>query len=167
MTALDWVLIVVWSGLTLAGFWNGALRLVFGAGGLISGIWLAVVGGADVAAWLARRMGEGWLAAGLGRLLPFLLCLGLGLAAGWGLARTLSALHLGWVNRLAGAALAAAVAIVLLGAVLITGVRYSPGLAAACARSRVAPVLMGLLREAQEPPPAATVAASAGTGTGR
>ncbi len=166
MTALDWVLVVVWGGITLAGFWNGALRLVFGAGGLVSGLWLAVAAGGDVEAWLAGRLGEGWLAAGLGRLLPFLLCVALGLAAGWGLARTLKALHLGWLNRLAGAVLAGAVGVVLLGAILSTGASYSPQLAQACARSRIAPMLLRLLRGAQDEA-SATASLSAADGTGR
>ena len=30
MTVVDWVLIVVWLGLTLGGFWKGAVRIIFG-----------------------------------------------------------------------------------------------------------------------------------------
>ena len=46
MTPLDWVLVVVWLGLTLGGFWKGAVRIIFGGGGLAAGLWLAVVAGA-------------------------------------------------------------------------------------------------------------------------
>ena len=47
MTVVDWVLVVVWLGLALGGFWKGAVRLIFGGGGLAAGVWLAVVSGAD------------------------------------------------------------------------------------------------------------------------
>lgn len=33
MTVLDWVLLTVWFGVTLAGFWKGAMRFVLGGGG--------------------------------------------------------------------------------------------------------------------------------------
>ena len=46
MTVVDWVLIVVWLGLTLGGFWKGAVRMIFGGGGLAVGLWLAVIAGA-------------------------------------------------------------------------------------------------------------------------
>ena len=68
MTLLDWVLVVVWLGVTLGGFWEGAVRLVFGGGGLIVGVWLAVAAGGDVAAALLEVVGVDWIAAVLGRL---------------------------------------------------------------------------------------------------
>ena len=43
MTVLDWVLVVVWSGITLGGFFKGAIRIVFGFGGLALGLWSAAV----------------------------------------------------------------------------------------------------------------------------
>ena len=100
MTVVDWVLIVVWLGLTLGGFWKGAVRMIFGGGGLAAGLWLAVVAGADAQAALEGVIGIPWLAAALGRLLLVLLTTGLCLLAGWGIERTLKALHLGWLNRL-------------------------------------------------------------------
>ena len=33
MTVVDWVLVVVWLGLTLGGVWKGAVRIIFGGGG--------------------------------------------------------------------------------------------------------------------------------------
>ena len=38
MTFLDWVLVVVWAGITLGGFFKGAIRIVFGLGGVALGI---------------------------------------------------------------------------------------------------------------------------------
>ena len=102
MTVVDWVLIVVWLGLTLGGFWKGAVRIIFGGGGLAAGLWLAVIAGADAQAALEGVIGIPWIAAVGGRVLLVLLCTGLALLAGWGIEHTLKALHLGWVNRLLG-----------------------------------------------------------------
>ena len=83
MTLLDWALLVVWLGVTLSGFWKGAVRLVFGGGGLIVGLWLAVMVGGDTAATLEPVLGIDWIAAVLGRLLPLVGCVLVGLVAGW------------------------------------------------------------------------------------
>lgn len=142
MTILDWVLIVVWVGLALGGFWKGAIRIIFGGGGLVAGLWLAVVAGADAQAALEGVIGIPWLSAVLGRLLLVVLCAGLCLLAGWGIERTLTAMHLGWVNRLLGALLAGAVAAVLLGLVVVVAIQFSPELARLCRESQVAQYLL-------------------------
>ena len=130
--------------MTLSGFWEGAVRLVFGGGGLIAGLWLAFAAGGDAAAVLEPLLGVEWLAAALGRLLPLLGCALVALAAGWGIERTLKALHLGWLNRVCGAVLAGGVAVVLLGLFLATAVRLSPTWRAWCAESVLAPRLIAL-----------------------
>ena len=142
MTILDWVLIVVWLGLALGGFWKGAVRIIFGGGGLVAGIWLAVIAGAQADAAMGEVVGVPWLATVLARLLLVILCAGLCLLAGWGIERTLTALHLSWLNRLFGAALAGAVAVVLLGLVVVVAIRFSPELAALCRDSQVALYLL-------------------------
>jgi uncharacterized membrane protein required for colicin V production len=142
MTVLDWVLIVLWVGLTLGGFWKGAVRLIFGGGGLVAGVWLAVVAGADAQSALEGVIGAGWIAAVLGRLLLVLLCTGLSLLAGWGIEHTLTSLNLGWVNRLFGACLAGVVAAVLLGVVVVVAIQFSPDLARVCGESTVAQYLL-------------------------
>jgi uncharacterized membrane protein required for colicin V production len=142
MTVLDWVLIVVWLGLALGGFWKGAVRIIFAGGGLLAGLWLAVVAGADAQSVLQEVVTIPWLAAVLARLLLVLLCAGLCLLAGWGIERTLTAFRLGWLNRLLGAALAAAVAALVLGFVVIVAIRFSPELAELCANSVVAQYLL-------------------------
>lgn len=144
MTVVDWVLIVVWLGLTLGGFWKGAVRIIFGGGGLVAGVWLAVVAGSDAEAALAGVIGVPWLAAVGGRVLLVLLCTGLALLAGWGIEHTLKALHLGWVNRLFGAALAGLVAAFLLGLLVIVAIQFSPELARLCRDSQVAQYLLWL-----------------------
>jgi uncharacterized membrane protein required for colicin V production len=144
MTVLDWVLVILWCGLGLAGFWKGAVRLIFGGGGLLVGLWLAVIAGARAASALEGVIGIAWVAAVAGPLLLVLLCTGLSLLAGWGIERTLISLRLGWVNRLLGAALAGAVAAVLLGMVVVVAIQLSPELAELCRESQVAQYLLWL-----------------------
>jgi membrane protein required for colicin V production len=144
MTVVDWVLIVVWLGLTLGGFWKGAVRIIFGGGGLAAGVWLAVIAGADAQAALEGVIAIPWLAAILGRILLVVLCTGLALLAGWGIEHTLKAMHLGWVNRLLGAALAGLVAAFLLGLLVIVAIQFSPELARLCRESQVAQYLLWL-----------------------
>ncbi len=144
MTVVDWVLIVVWLGLTLGGFWKGAVRMIFGGGGLAAGLWLAVIAGADAQAALEGVIDIPWLAAVGGRLLLVLLTAGLCLFAGWGIERTLKALHLGWLNRLLGAALVGLVAAVLLGLVVVVAIQFSPELAQLCRESQVAQYFLWL-----------------------
>ena len=135
MTILDWVLVVVWAGITLAGFFKGAIRLVFGLGGLALGVWLSVVTGAEVAEMIAAYVPQHVIAVVLGYLVPWLVVGLLCAAAGWGMERALDALKLGCVNRLLGAALAGAAAAVVLGLLLLTAVRVSPEVAAVEHRS--------------------------------
>lgn len=142
MTVLDWVLIVIWIGLTLGGFWKGAVRLIFGGGGLLAGVWLAVIAGADAQAAVERVIDIEWIAAALGRLLLVLLCTGLSLLAGWGIEHTLTSLKLGWVNRLLGAALAGLVAALFLGMVVVVAIQFSAELAELCRDSVVAQYLL-------------------------
>ena len=144
MTVVDWVLIVVWLGLTLGGFWKGAVRMIFGGGGLAAGLWLAVIAGADAQAALEGIFDIPWLAAVLGRVLLVVLCTGLALLAGWGIEHTLNALRLGWLNRLLGAALAGLVAAFLLGLLVVVAIQFSPDLAKLCRESQVAQYLLWL-----------------------
>lgn len=108
-------------------------------------MWLAVVAGADIAHSLAPVVGEGWLSQAVGAALPLLLCVGLGLVAGWGFERTLKALHLGWLNRLAGALLAGLVAAVLLAVLVVFACGVSPTFAEQVAESRLVPWLSRVL----------------------
>jgi membrane protein required for colicin V production len=142
VTVVDWVLLVVWVGLALGGFWKGAVRIIFTGGGLVVGVWLAVVAGDDAQAALEGVMGVPWLSAILGRLLLVVLCAGLALLAGWGIERTLTAMRLGWLNRLLGAVLAAVVAAVLLGMLVVVAIQVSPELATLCRESQVAQYLL-------------------------
>jgi len=129
MTILDWVLVVVWAGITLGGFFKGAVRLVFTFGGLILGLWLSVVVGRDLAGVLADSVTNEWLAVALAYSIPLVVVTVLCLLAGWGMEKTLEGLKLGCLNRLLGAALAGVAAAVVLTMLLVTAVRLSPELA--------------------------------------
>ncbi len=160
MSLLDWALILVWLGVTLSGFWKGAVRLVFGGGGLIAGLWLAVAVGGEVAIQLQALVGWPWVAAVLGRVLPLVACVLAALAAGWGIERTLKALHLGWLNRLCGAGLAAVVGGILLALFLTSAVRLSPTWRSWSERSLLAPRLLELWSSAEAGRPAAEPASA-------
>lgn len=144
MTPLDWVLVVLWGGVALSGFWKGAVRLVFGIGGLAVGVWLAVAVGSDLAIALAGHVEPQWIAAALGRVIPVLAALLLFGLAGWGIDRTLKAMHLSWLNRLLGAGLAALVGAVLLGVLLVLSLGISPEWAEVCRESLLFPYLVEL-----------------------
>jgi membrane protein required for colicin V production len=159
MTVLDWGLLVIWLGVALCGFWKGAVRIVFGVGGAVAGIWFATVAGADVALALEEHISPPWLATVLGHGVPVLLCLGLCFAAGWGIERTLKAMKLGWLNRLGGAVLAGFAAALLLAVIVVAAARFSPAWAELCRRSLLTPYLLQLLEylvppEAAPPAPA-------------
>lgn len=142
MTVLDWVLLIVWLGFSLSGFWEGAVRIVFGAAGLIVGLWIAILMGADLATSLSQWITIDWLAAALGHLIPVLVAVALFGVAGWGIDRTLKAMRLGWLNRLSGALLAGAAAAILLGVGLVAVAGFSPAFADLCGESLFAPVLV-------------------------
>ncbi len=145
MTALDWVILVLWLGVALSGFWKGAIRIVFGVGGFVAGVWLALAIGPGLESRLGAVAGQEWLGVVLARLLPLVACVVLAVLAGWGIERTLAALRLGWLNRLAGAALAGALAALLMGVLLATASGLSPAWAGYCRRSVLAPRLIGLV----------------------
>ena len=74
MTILDFVLVVVWAGITLGGFFKGAIRIVFGLGGVALGIWLSVIVAPDLAVSLTGLVNSEWLTlilAGLAAVLVY------------------------------------------------------------------------------------------------
>ncbi|MCD4747867.1 MAG: CvpA family protein [Thermoanaerobaculales bacterium] len=144
MTVLDWVLVVLWGGIALSGFWKGAVRIVFGIGGVVVGLWLALAVGGDLAIIFSESLSPAWLAAAAGRLAPVLAALLLFTLAGWGIERTLKAMHLGFLNRFLGAALAGVVGGVLLGLLLVLSLGVSPEWAALCRDSFLFPYLVDL-----------------------
>lgn len=135
MTFLDWVLVVIWAGITFGGFFKGAIRIVFGLGGLGLGIWLSVVVAPDLATSLTGKVESEWLLLGLAYLIPFVIVLLLCLLAGWGMEKTLEGLKLGCVNRMVGALLAGTVAAAVLAVLLVSAVRLSPEVASIEERS--------------------------------
>jgi len=145
MTLLDWALLLVWLGVAMAGFWKGAVRIVFTLGGLGTGVWLALVAGADLAAVIQPHVPAAWIANVAGYTIPVLLTASICFLAGWGIESTLTALHLRWLNRLAGAVLAGCAAAFLLALLVVSGTRFSPAWRDLCADSLLLPYLMRLL----------------------
>jgi len=139
MTILDIVLVVVWAGITLGGFFKGAIRIVFGLGGVALGIWLSVIVGADLAISLTGLVNSERLTLVMAYLLPLAVVSLLCLLAGWGMEKSLEALKLGCLNRLLGAGLAGAAAAAVLAILLVTAVKLSPELAAMEERSMLLP----------------------------
>ncbi len=154
MTALDWVLVVLFVGIALSGFWKGAARLVFGVGGLVAGVWVASLAGPDLSAALAGAVRPEWLAAVLGRVLPVVVVALLSLAAGWGLERTLEALSLGWLNRLLGAGVAAVAGGVLMTLLVVSAARLSPTFRELCERSTVGSLMLSMVEGSPHGAPA-------------
>jgi len=150
MTPLDWVLVVVWLGIALTGFWKGAIQIVFTVGGIAAGVWLALSLGDGLADRLAVQIGPGWIAEVLGRVLPLVASAGLAALAGWGLVRTLEGLRLGWVNRLLGFLLAAVAGGILL-VILVSGTaNLSPSWSDLVSRSRLLPFATGWVGSPQD-----------------
>jgi uncharacterized membrane protein required for colicin V production len=127
---------------------------------MAAGLWLAVALGDEAARLLAEWLGEGAIASVLGRLLPALTCIALCLMAGWGIHRTLEALKLGWLNRLAGALLAGLVGAVLLAVLLGAATRVSPALHEASEGSVLGSRLVALWERAVGPQAGAADASS-------
>ena len=144
MTVLDWVLLALWGGIALSGFWKGAVKIVFGVGGIAVGLWLALAVGAELGVALTEYLSPDWLAAAAGRVLPVIAALLLFSLAGWGIDRTLRAMRLGFLNRLLGAALAGVVGGVVLGLLLVLSLGISPEWAALCRESKLFPYLADL-----------------------
>lgn len=167
MTLLDWVLVIVWAGITLGGFFKGAIRIVFGLGGVAFGLWLSLVVGPDLAVSLTGLVNSEWLTLGLAYLLPLVVVALLCLLAGWGLEKTLEAFKLGCLNRLLGGVLAGAVAAAVLAMLLVTAVGLSPELAAIEERSLLlarVQAAMGWAAQAQEAEAPAATGESAADG---
>ena len=92
MTILDWVLVVVWAGITMGGFFKGAVRIVFSFGGLVLGLWLSVVVGPELTSVMAGFVSSHWLAVALAYAIPVVIVTGLCLLAGWGMEKSLEGL---------------------------------------------------------------------------
>lgn len=160
MTALDWIVLLLWVGITLGGFWKGAVRIVFGVGGLLLGLWLALMLGADATDWWLGWIDARWLAAALGYGGLVAAAAGVCLLAAWGVDRTLLALRLGWLNRLAGAAVAGVAAALVLAIAVAAAVRAVPGCRELSQRSLLVPRLLAAVAVGGQPADAAATAPS-------
>lgn len=144
MTALDWILLVLWAGIAASGFWKGAVRLVFGLGGFAAGVWMSTQFSGELADRLSGSIQPHWLAALCAWILPILVATLLFTLAGWGIERTLKALHLSWANRLLGAGLAGIAGALLLSMLIVFSLGLSPEWRDICSRSLFFPYLARL-----------------------
>jgi len=144
MTPLDWVLLVLWAGIAASGFWKGAVRLVFGLGGLAAGIWLAAAFSEELTKQLSGAIHPQWLATICAWLLPVLIATLVFTLAGWGIERSLKALHLSWANRLFGAGLAGIAGALLLSLLIVFSLGLSPHWREICSKSLFFPYLARL-----------------------
>jgi uncharacterized membrane protein required for colicin V production len=160
MTALDWIVLLVWTGITLGGFWKGAVRIVFGVGGLLLGVWLAIMLGPEATDWWRQWLGNGWAATVLGHAGLALAAVAVCLLAAWGVDRTVSALKLGWLNRIAGAAVAGVAAALVLALAVAAAVRVSPVCRELSQRSLLVPRLIGAVAAAPQPAAASDASGS-------
>jgi len=145
VTLLDIAILLVWLGLALCGFWKGAVRIVFGVGGVVAGVATALVVGDRLASEIAVHIANELVADVLGRAVPLLGCVVVFVLAGWGIERTLRSLRLNWANRLLGAVLTGVVGALAVALLLSIAADASPAWAAACSESALLPWVQRLL----------------------
>ena len=140
MNWLDIVIIIVTLLLGMLGLWRGAIKAVFGIVGLIGGIALAGRYYLPLASILSS--GEAiWsrIAAYAIILVATLIVAGV---IGWFVAHLVHIVMLGWVDRLIGFILGAAIGSMLCAAVLAIVSKYLPGTGEAISHSVMAKLLM-------------------------
>jgi len=152
MNWLDIVIIVIAALLGLLGLWRGAIKAAFGIAGLIGGIALAGHYYQPLANILSPS-GATWakIAAYAIILVATLVVAGI---IGWFVAKLVHITMLGWVDRLVGFILGAAIGSMLCAAILAIVSKYLPSMEAVIAQSVVArflmeqfPLLLALLPE--------------------
>jgi len=141
MNWLDIVIIVVALLFGVLGLRQGAIKMSFGIVGLVAGIALAGRFYQSLASVLSPS-GAGWseIAAYAIILIATLIVAGI---IGWFVARLVHIVLLGWVDRLIGFILGAAIGSMLCAAVLAIVSKYLPGTEEVISRSAMAGLLMG------------------------
>lgn len=140
MNWLDIVIIIVTLLLGMLGLWRGAIKAVFGIVGLIGGIALAGRYYLPLASILSAS-GAIWsrIAAYLIILVAILIIASI---VGWLVARLAHIVMLGWVDRLIGFILGAAIGGILCAAVLAIVSKYLPSTGGVISQSVMAKLLM-------------------------
>ncbi len=143
MNGLDYIILMVIAMGALRGLSQGALRMVTSIVSLLGGVYLASIYYRQAAAVAQQRFGaEPTLAAVIGFLALFALVFAAIEMIGASVTRAIDIVHLGWADRLAGAALGAAIAGVVMGLLVMMMTAAMPGDAEVLRNSQLAPRLM-------------------------
>lgn len=152
MNWLDIVIIIVTLLLGMLGLWRGAIKAVFGIVGLIGGIALAGHYYLPLASILSP--GEAIWSKIAAYAIILVAILIVASVIGWFVARLVHIVMLGWVDRLIGFILGAAIGSMLCAAVLAIVSKYLPSTGEAISHSVIAnflmeqfPLLLALLPE--------------------
>jgi membrane protein required for colicin V production len=127
----------------LFGLWKGVIRAAFGVAGLIGGIFLAGHWYQSFANLLFPSGGTWSVIASYAIILIVILIIAN--IVGWSVARLVHIAMLGWVDRLVGCILGAAIGAMLCAAALAILSRYFPGTQEAISHSVLARLLMDQL----------------------
>ncbi|MBN1424952.1 CvpA family protein [Candidatus Fermentibacteria bacterium] len=146
MGTLDAVLIVIAAVAAVIGAVKGLVRQVGIVVAVVAGIGLSLRYGTAVTGWLGRWIGSAQVRGVLGPALVFLAVYLVVILCASLLHRLLCAASLGWMNRLAGAALGVMTSVLLIGAILLVLTAHVPSFRPAVARS---PVAIEIMRGAQ------------------
>ena len=152
MNWLDIVIIVIAALFGVLGLWKGAIKAVFGIAGLVGGIALAGHYYQPLASILSPDRAS-W--AGIAAYAIIIVAtLVVASVIGWFVAKLVHITMLGWVDRLVGFILGAAIGSMLCAAVLAIVIKYLPGTEEFISQSAVArflmeqfPLLLALLPE--------------------
>jgi len=152
MNWLDIVIIVVAALFGVLGLWRGAIKATFGIAGLIGGIALAGRYYQPFASLLSSS-GATWAKIAAYAII-LVATLVVAIVIGWLVSRLVHLTMLGWVDRLVGFTLGAAIGSMLCAAILAILSKYLPGIEVIITQSVVArflmerfPLLLALLPE--------------------
>ena len=141
MNWLDIFIIVVVALLGIAGLRQGMIRTVFGIAGLIGGIFLAGRYYGELASLLFPP-GAIWTNIAAYAIIAIATLIVAG-AIGWLLAKLVSFVAFGWLDRLVGCILGVVIGGLLCAAILAIVVKYYPGMDATVDQSVIARFLVG------------------------
>ena len=141
MNWLDVVILAITIPFGIFGLWKGAIRAVFGVGGLIGGIALA---GHFYRPLAGILFPSGAIWSGIAAYALILIAtLVIASVIGWFIAKLVHIVMLGWLDRLIGFILGAVVGSMLCAAILAILGKYLPGMETVITQSGVARFLMG------------------------
>ena len=141
MNWLDIVIIVVVALLGLVGLRQGMIRTVFGIAGLIGGIFLAGRYHDELAALLFPS-GAAWSNIAAYAIIAIATLVVAGVI-GWLIAKLVSFVALGWLDKLVGCVLGVVIGCLLFAAIMAIVVKYYPGMEATINQSVIARFLVG------------------------